>query len=110
MEIYNDITSKPYFYVVVDNKADTPARRQIIADIFGNCVSYNITGDDNAMSVTKQMTKAIDLDEESARTHEKEDDHSKILKRNDKKGPIVVHLDKREWATVQGEFREAECC
>ena len=26
-----------------------------------------------------------------------------------KKGPIVVHLDKREWATVQDEFREAEC-
>ena len=26
----------------MDNKADTPARRQIIADIFGNCVS---TGD-----------------------------------------------------------------
>ena len=104
MEIYNDITSKPYSYVVVDNKADTPARRQIIADIFGNCVSYNIMGDDSAMSVTKQMTKVIDLNEESARTHEKGDDHSKILKQNDQKGPIVVHLEKREWATVQGEF------
>ena len=71
MEIYNDITSKPYFYVVVDNKADTPARRQIIADLFGNCVSYNITGDDSAVFVTKQTTKAIDLNEESARTYEK---------------------------------------
>ena len=74
MEIYNDITSKPYSYVVVDNKADTPARRQIIADIFGNCVPYNITGDDSAMSVTKQMTKAIHLNKESV----KEDDHIKI--------------------------------
>ena len=34
MEIYNDITPKPYSYVVVDYKADTPARRQVIADIF----------------------------------------------------------------------------
>ena len=73
MEIYNDIISKPYSYVVVDNKADTPASRQIIADIFGNCVSYNITGDDSAVSVTKQTTKAIDLNEESV----KEDDHTK---------------------------------
>ena len=39
MEIYNNITSKPYFFVVVDNKADTPARGQIIAFIFENCVS-----------------------------------------------------------------------
>ena len=36
-------------------------------------------------------------------------DHSKILKRNDQKGPIIVNLDKREWLTVQDEFREAEC-
>ena len=92
-----------------DNKADTHASRQVIANIFGNCVSYNITGVDSAVSVTKQTTKAIDLKEESARTNKKEDDHSKILKRNDQKGPIVVHLDKREWATVQDEFRVAEC-
>ena len=92
MEIYNDITSKPYSYVVVDNKAETPARRQVIADIFGNFVSYTIVGDDSVVSVTKWATKAIDLNEESV----KEDDHSKILKRNDQKGPIVVHLDKRE--------------
>ena len=34
-------------------------------------------------------------------------DHSKTLKRADQKGLIVVYLDKREWATVQDEFREA---
>ena len=90
---------------MVDNKAETPARRQVITDIFGNCVSYTIVGDGSAVPVTKWGTKAIDLNEESV----KEDDHSKILKRNDQKGPIVVHLDKREWAAVQEEFREAEC-
>ena len=109
MEIYNDITSKAYCYVVVDNKADTPARRQIIADIFGYCVSYNITGDDSAVPVTKQMTKGIDLSEESARTYKTEDNHAKILKRNNQNGPIVVRLDKREWTTFQEEFREAKC-
>ena len=96
MGIYNNITSKPYCYVIVDNNSDTPARRQVITDIFGNCVSYKITGVDSAVSVTKQTAKAIDLREESLRTYKKDDDHSKILKRNDQKGPIVVHLDKHE--------------
>ena len=56
---------------------------------------------------TKQATKAIDLKEDSVRFYKT--DHSKILKRDDQKGPIVFHLDKREWATVQDEFGEAEC-
>ena len=72
-------------------------------------IVYLITGDDSVVPVTRRTIKAIDLNEESARTYEKENDHSKILKRNDQKGPIVVHLDKREWATVQEEFRETEC-
>ena len=59
MEIYNNITCKPYSYVVVDNKAETPARRQVIADIIGSCVSYNITGDDSVVPVTKRTTKAM---------------------------------------------------
>ena len=61
MEIYNNITSKPYSYVIVDNKANTPSRRQVIADVFGNCVSYNITGVDSTVSITKQVTKAVYL-------------------------------------------------
>ena len=71
-------------------------------------MSYTIAGDDSAVPVTKRMIKAIELNEESAKTYEKEDDHSKILKRNDQKGPIIVHLDKREWTAVQDEFLEAE--
>ena len=48
------------------------------------------------------MTKAIELKVDSVRcdkTH-----HSKISKRNNQKGSIIVHLDKREWATVQDKF------
>ena len=44
--------SKSYSYIIVDKTADTPGRRQVIADVFGNCVSYNITGVDSAVSVT----------------------------------------------------------
>ena len=59
------------------------------------------------MSITKQVTKAIDLKEDSVRCYKT--DHSKILKRNDQKCPIIVHVDKRKWATVEDEFLEAEC-
>ena len=78
-----------------------------MTEVFGNCLSYNITGVDSAVSITKQVTKDIDLKEDSVRCYKT--DHSKILKRNDQKGPFIIHLDKREWATVQDEFREAEC-
>ena len=43
MEMYNYITPKPYSYVIVDNKANTPSRRQVIAEVFRICVSYNIS-------------------------------------------------------------------
>ena len=105
--IYNNITSKPYSYAIVDNKADTPSRRQVITEVFVNCVSYNISGVDSTVSITEQVTKAIDLKEDSVRYYKT--DHTKILKRNDQKGPIIVHLDIGEWSTVEDEFQEAEC-
>ena len=69
--------SKSYSYIIVDKTADTPGRRQVIADVFRNCVSYNITGVDSAVSVTKQKTKTIDLQEDSVRKIG--DNNSKIL-------------------------------
>ena len=93
MEIYNYFTPKPYSYVTVDNKADTPSRRQVIAEVFRICVSYNITGVDSAVSITKQVTKAIDLKEDSVRCYKT--DHSKILKRNDQKVPSSFTWTKR---------------
>ena len=65
LEIYNNIASKSYSFFIVDNIADTPSRKQVIAEVLGECVSYNITGAESAMSVTKQATKAIDLKEDS---------------------------------------------
>ena len=83
---------------IVDNKADTPSRRQFIAMVFGKFVSYNISGVDRTVSITKQVTKALDLKDVSVRCYKTS--HSKILKRNDQKGHIIVHLNKRELATV----------
>ena len=40
MKIYNNITSKACFYVLLDNKADAPARMQVVADLFGNWMSF----------------------------------------------------------------------
>ena len=66
--------------------------------VFRNFVSYNISGVDRTVSITKQVTKALDLKEDSVRCYK--NNHSKILKRNDQNGHIIVHLNKRELATV----------
>ena len=70
MKTYSNITFQPYSYAVVDNKANPPARRQIIAYVFRNCVSYNISGIENVFPYPNkvQATKAIDLDEDNSRT------------------------------------------
>ena len=34
MQIYNDVTVKPYSYILDDNKADTSVHRQTISDVF----------------------------------------------------------------------------
>ena len=39
MAICNEITVKPYSYVLTDNKADSAVNRQIINGVFGTCVS-----------------------------------------------------------------------
>ena len=53
MEIYNKVTSKPYSYVFSGYQANTPSKRQVMTEVFGNCASYNITGVDSAVSITK---------------------------------------------------------
>ena len=65
MEIYNNITSKPYSYVIVDNKADTPSRRQKYSETA--CLIILREQKVQLVSVTKQATKAIDLKEDSVR-------------------------------------------
>ena len=65
-------------------------------------MSYNIKGVDSAVYVTKQATKNIGLKDDSVRFYKR--DHSIILKQNDQEGPIIFHLDKREWVIVQAEF------
>ena len=40
MNAYYKETEKPYGYLLVDNKPGTPADKQILADLFGECYAY----------------------------------------------------------------------
>ncbi|KAK3755127.1 hypothetical protein QZH41_005885 [Actinostola sp. cb2023] len=40
MTAYHRETAKPFGYLLVDNKPDTPADRQVLGDIFGGCHVY----------------------------------------------------------------------
>ena len=41
MNAYYKETEKPFGYSLVDNKPDTPADKQILADLFGECYVYH---------------------------------------------------------------------
>ena len=41
MNAYYKETEKPFGYLLVDNKPDTPADKQILADLFGECYVYH---------------------------------------------------------------------
>ena len=41
MNAYYKETEKPFGYLLVDNKPDTPADQQIFADLFGECYAYH---------------------------------------------------------------------
>jgi hypothetical protein len=40
MNAYYKETEKPFGYLVVDNKPDTPADKQVLGDLFGDCRVY----------------------------------------------------------------------
>ena len=59
MSIYNDVAIKPYSYILVDNKADTSFRRQIVSDVFGSCVSYTLPGILESTTIEPQSAESM---------------------------------------------------
>ena len=136
MSIYNDVTIKPYSYVLVDNKADTSVRRQIVSDVFGSCVSYTLPGILGSMTIEPQSAESmntIDGDVQSLpdqklhanrsttriETQSSESMNAKqsavkcstatILQINDRPGPLLVHLNQIQWSMVNEAFRVSRC-
>lgn len=57
MIAYHRETEKPFGYLLVDNKPDTPSNRQVIGDIFGRCHVYttiNNSKEQTAVTVSHQ--------------------------------------------------------
>ena len=40
MEVYHQVTAKPFGYFMVDSHPQTPSEKQVAADIFGDCRCY----------------------------------------------------------------------
>ena len=68
MSIYNDVTIKPYSYVLVDNKADTSVHRQIVSDVFGSCVSYTLPRIFGSMTIEPQTAESIYTDDDDVQS------------------------------------------
>ena len=54
IEIYNEITVKPYSYVLIDNKADTAVYGKIISGVLDTCVSYALPSTSKSLTLEKQ--------------------------------------------------------
>ena len=55
---YGDVTREPYACILVDNKPDTSADKQVLYDIFGSCRAYaNI----NSTSASNENKLTLDL-------------------------------------------------
>ena len=63
MSIYNDVTIKLYSYVLVDNKADTSVRRQIVSDVLVSCVSYTLPGILGSMTIEPQSAESMNTND-----------------------------------------------
>ena len=57
MNAYYKETEKPFGYLLVDNKPDTPADKQILADLFGECYVYHLGV--NSTKPTRVETKPV---------------------------------------------------
>ena len=40
MTVYGKATAKPYGYVLIDNQPKTPSEKQVVSDVFGQCLCY----------------------------------------------------------------------
>ena len=136
MSIYNDVTIKPYFYILVDNKADISVRRQIVSDVFGSCVSYTLPGILRSTTIEPQSAESMntnDVDVQSfpdqtlrvnrsttrieTRSSESMNAKQSVVRRSDarilqiynRQGPLLVHLNQIQWSMVNDTFRESRC-
>ena len=57
MNAYYKETEKPFGYLLVDNKPGTPAVKQILADLFGECYAYHFGV--NSTEPTRVETKPV---------------------------------------------------
>ena len=103
MKIYNDITVKPYTYVLVDNKANTAVHRQIISDVFGTYVSYVLPGTSKPQTLETRPAVQINSEQDTV-----QNSATQILQVDERRGPLLVHLNQNQWSLVKYVFREAE--
>ena len=40
MTVYGKVTAKPYGYLLIDNQPKTPSEKQVVSDVFGQCLRY----------------------------------------------------------------------
>ena len=102
MEIYHAITVKPYSYVLIDNKADTAVHRQIISGVFGTYVSNALPSTSKSQILRKRPAAKTSSEQGIALNSA-----TRILQIDDRRGPLLVHLNQNQWSVVKDLFQKA---
>ena len=55
MTAYSEVTREPYACILLDNKPDTPADKQVLYDIFGSCRAY-VNINSTSASIERKQT------------------------------------------------------
>ena len=136
MSVYNDVTIKSYSSISVDNKVDTSARRQIISDVFGSCMSYTLPGILRSKTIEPQSAESMDTNDVDVQSFPDQTLHvnrsttrietrsyksmnakqiavrcsdARLLQINYRPGPVLVYLNQIQWSMVNETFRESRC-
>ena len=59
MNAYYKETEKPFGYLLVDNKPDTPADKQVLGDLFGDCRVYLFATQTKVNSTSVEPTPSL---------------------------------------------------
>jgi hypothetical protein len=62
MNVYCKETEKPFGYLLVDNKPDTPADKQFLGDLFGDCHVYLFATQTKVNSTSVEPTPVSDFE------------------------------------------------
>ena len=93
MAVFNEVTSKPYTYILIDNKPETEAQKQVLGDVFGSCCVYAQINTSSLKGKTENHTDRPKHSETAPRPREEVDRMNSLQLIGAKHIPVIKWSD-----------------